>query len=131
MSSKYASPKNIKQLFRLFHLYGKNYVSVAKKIGSKKLLNVRNKELIKYYEIYQSTLLDYTAYLWMGFFLLHSSYNDKAKKLLEEKGIQNGEIMTALFWPIKRASILALQDKLGLFKEKDKKLSSREIQKIV
>lgn len=130
LSHKYKHTGNLKLFFKQFHLYGRQYVAIAQKIRNKNLEQVSIRQLIECYRDYQKSLIHYSAYLWMGFFL-SEIYSAQARDILSKKGIINPEILSALFRPTKRASILALQDKLAALKGKSKRLSGEQIKSII
>lgn len=117
LAKKYNSKKNLKQFFKKFHAYGKTYVDTAKRMANGQLRPMTNQELMLRYQKYQEALIVYSAYLWMGFFLAQGAYLEKAKKILEWKGVVDTQITSPLFWPSKLSSILALQNKLGTIKK--------------
>lgn len=131
LSKKYANKKSLRKFIKLFHRYGKNYVSVAKRAGRAKFAEKNNKTIVEYYVAYQKSLLDYSAYVWMGF-LLNNIYSEKAKKTLDNKNpIKDKRISAALFSPSKKTGILRLQDRIGKFKKEGRTFSQAEVKKII
>lgn len=131
LDKKYANKKSLEKFIRLFHKYGKNYVSVAKRIGRVELAEKNSKTVAEYYVAYQKALLDYSSYVWTGF-LLNNIYSEKAKKIIDNKNPPKGEqISTALFSPSRRAGILRLQDRIEKFKKERRVFSQAGIKKII
>ena len=131
LSKRYSKESTLKPLISRFHKYGKQYVATANRIGSLNLKQVKNEQLVKYYEQYQQSLITYTAYLWMGFFL-NNIFSARVKKITEGKKIENSEsILASLLLPSKRGGILALQDELLALRIKNGKLTNDFIKRIL
>lgn len=131
INKKYENKQKLKEFFKQFHFFGNRYIETAKKVGNKNLNKSTNQELSKYYFEYQKVLVEYSTYLWLGYFLSQGSYYERAKKLLENKNISNKEVMTALFSPGRLSGILSMQQELGQLKSKTNHLIDKQTQLIL
>lgn len=126
LAKKYSNGNNLKNFIKLFHLYGKKYIAVSKKISKFNPAKTNNEYLAKNYRNYQNTLLDYSSYVWMSF-LLNNIYTEKANKILNGKKISNNEkIAASLFLPNKRTGIIELQNRIYGLKNKKRVIPKEE-----
>ena len=123
---KYQNQKNLNSFFAKFHHYGQRYISTAKQIGKFSLKKASNAKLAYLYRKYQTVLLEYSAYLWMGFFLAQGPQIARAKDIIDRRAVSDPNISTALLRPSKLSSILSLQQHLGELKLKKHKLGKNE-----
>lgn len=126
------SSKSAKSFITKFHKYGKEYVTTALKIGSSKLSNLSNNQLIQKYNRYLKILDTYSAYLWQGFYL-NEFASGKGKNILALKNLDKeiyDQVVQTLFTPVKRIGILKLQDYLRKVK-RNKKLNEKIIKKLL
>ncbi len=123
LEARYRTKQNLELFFKQFHVFGKKYLEISKKIGSENLKQASNKQLAENYRAYQKILIGYSAYLWMGYLLSQGGHVVAAKKILENKGIVDEKISSALFRPSKLSSILSLQDHLARLKAQGRGLS--------
>jgi phosphoenolpyruvate synthase/pyruvate phosphate dikinase len=129
---KMCNADDLKKLAGNFHKYGKRYVKFAKSIDVKKLEKMNNKELAEFYIEYCKIWDEYTAFLWIIFYLA-DFYAEKGQDILKNKGVEiSAKESEALFSPIKRTGILELKDILMEYKKKKvEKLPEKELKKLV
>jgi len=130
---KIKSMRNAQDLRKIsdsFHKYGKRYVEFAKAVDKSKLMKMSNDGLADYYLKYCKIWDEYTAFLWMIFYLA-DFYAEKGHEMItNKKNVSIGE-SEVLFSPVKRVGILELKDVLVKYKKKGiTKLPKSDLSKI-
>lgn len=106
-------------LIEAFHLYGKEHVAVAQRIGVVDISQLSNEGVVALYEKHFRAWVVYSAYLWMGY-LLNDILASKADTVLSTKNIDASQahvVVTTLLSPVKRGGVLLLQDELSKLKK--------------
>lgn len=124
--------KDLGKIAASFHRYGKRYVKFSKSINNKKLERMGDRKLAEFYLQYCKVWDEYTAFLWMIYYLAEF-YSEKGQELVKNiKTKINQADAEVLFSPSERAGILKLKDVLAKLKKKGvKKLSKNDLKKIL
>jgi phosphohistidine swiveling domain-containing protein len=122
--------KDLRKLAGNFHKYGKKYVKFAKSIKVDKMNKMSNNELADYYLKYCKIWEEYTAFLWIIFYIA-DLYAEKGQELINNKGEISDKEREVLLSPNKRTGILELKDLLMKYKRKGvEKLNNRILKEL-
>lgn len=116
------SPRLLNKTIYNFHRFGEEYIRTARNIGLSKLSALDNRALAQKIILYTKKWKIYTVYLWLGWYL-NELAAEKGRAVIQSKNLYQkiiDQILLVLFSPIKRTSILKLQDALLKFKKQKK-----------
>ncbi len=123
----YASGEQLQRLIERFHQHGKTYVEVSTRLGTEVSSIDSNDDLTKQYNQYETALILYSAYLWMGY-LLNNSYTEQAKEVLNKNMFdQRDGVEAALLSPTQRSGILQLRYELSELKRQNEIISQEKL----
>jgi phosphohistidine swiveling domain-containing protein len=111
-------PKRFDGFKILFKKLGNDYVDVSKRIGKLNFNDFDNNKLKDLFLEYQKIALDYTCIIWITF-LLNEHWSERGHKLVDK---YDDKIKEALFRPIKRSTVLIMQEEASKIKGKDEEI---------
>ncbi len=118
LKKHYFNYRKLKVFIRNFNYFGEKYEFFGKKYTVKQMAKLTNENLLNYYCEYFNLLVIYTGMLWTAYFI-NELYSEKINRLLVKHNITgNQKLVTSLLSPIKRTSVLLLQDEIIKLKKK-------------
>ncbi|MBU0456925.1 MAG: hypothetical protein KKD75_02160 [Nanoarchaeota archaeon] len=113
-----SNPKRFINFKDLFNKLGKDYVSISKRISEFNLSGFDKIKLKDLFLEYQKIALDYTCIIWITF-LLNEYWSEKGHKLINT---QDDKVKEALFRPVKRSTVLIMQEEASRIKGNDEEI---------
>ncbi|OVE74659.1 hypothetical protein BVX95_01645 [archaeon D22] len=114
------SVKRFAYFKNLFKKLGIDYVNTCKKISDSNLQELNNQEIKILFLEYQQIAIDYTCIIWISF-LLNEYWSERGRELVDK---YDHQIREALFRPVKKSTVLIMQEEAckikGNYKEIDK-----------